>query len=158
MAHSSDELRGVLVQTAEERLLLPNTTVAEVMSRVPVQPLPGAPHWLPGQIQWHGLSVPVVSFARLAGLGEEPVGGSSKIMVIKALGGNPQLPYIALLTPSFPRLVSVPRDGLLADATEDALPLGVHMRVLLGEESALLPDLERIEAMVDEALSATATA
>lgn len=153
MMLSNDELRGVLVQTADERLLLPNTTVAEMMSRVPVEPLPDVPDWLVGQIAWQGLSVPVLSFARLAGLGQDPVGGNAKLLVLKALGGNPRLPYFALLTPSFPRLVSVPRDGLLADATEDALPLGVHMRVLLGEESALLPDLERLEAMVDEALS-----
>ncbi|MET0289542.1 MAG: chemotaxis protein CheW, partial [Pseudoxanthomonas sp.] len=113
---SNDELRGVLVQTADERLLLPNTTVAEMMSRVPVEPLPDVPDWLVGQIAWQGLSVPVLSFARLAGLGQDPVGGNAKLLVLKALGGNPRLPYFALLTPSFPRLVSVPRDGLLADA------------------------------------------
>ncbi|RXR04437.1 chemotaxis protein CheW [Pseudoxanthomonas composti] len=150
---SNDELRGVLVQTAGERLLLPNTTVAEMMSRVPITPLADAPEWLVGQIAWQGLSVPVLSFARLAGIGADPVGGNVKLLVLKALGGNPQLPYFALLTPSFPRLVTVPRDGLLADATEESLPLGVHMRVLLGEESALLPDLERLETLIDEALS-----
>jgi chemosensory pili system protein ChpC len=61
-----------------------------------------------------------------------------------------------LLTQSFPRLVSVPRDGLLADATEEQLPAGVRMRVLLGDEAALLPDLESIEAMIADALAAVA--
>ena len=36
MAHSNDEIRGVLLQAGEERVLLPNATVAEVMARMPV--------------------------------------------------------------------------------------------------------------------------
>jgi chemosensory pili system protein ChpC len=156
MASSNDEIRGVLIQAAEERLLLPNATVAEVLGRVPVEPIADAPAWLPGQISWHGWRVPLVSFAQLTGLGEESVVASSKIVVLKALGGNEAMPYFALLTQSFPRLVSVPRDGLLADATEEQLPNGVRMRVLLGDEAALLPDLESIETMLGDTLAAVA--
>ena len=61
-----------------------------------------------------------------------------------------------MLTQSFPRLITVPRDGLLAYATEEELPAGVRMRVLLGDEAALLPDLEAIEAMLADALAAVA--
>ncbi len=153
---SNDEIRGVLIQAGEERVLLPNATVAEVMSRVPVEPVSDAPHWLVGKIAWHGWNVPLLSFARLSGLGEDGTAPNNKIVVLKALAGNPSLPYFALLTASFPQLISVPRDGLLADASEEALPQGVHMRVLLGEQSALLPDLDSIEAMIRENYSAAA--
>ncbi|WP_411834203.1 chemotaxis protein CheW [Pseudoxanthomonas mexicana] len=156
MAHSNDEIRGVLVQVGEDRLLLPNATVAEVLSRAPVQPIEGTPDWLPGRIDWHGWQVPLVAFANLTGQGRDVVAHNSKIIVLKALGGSGKMPYFALLTASFPRLVSVPRDGLLADATEEELPVGVQMRVLLGEEGALLPDLERVEAMIGEALAQAA--
>ena len=156
MASSNDEIRGVLVQAGEERLLLPNATVAEVLARVPVESIPDAPSWLPGQILWHGWQVPLVSFQGLTGQGQESVVASSKIVVLKSLGGGEAMPYFALLTQSFPRLISVPRDGLLADATEEQLPAGVQMRVLLGDEAALLPDLESIEIMIGDALAAAA--
>ena len=156
MASSNDEIRGVLVQVGEERLLLPNATVAEVLSRVPVEAIDNAPAWLSGQILWHGWQVPVVSLTQLTGQGLEKVAATSKIIVLKSLSGVESLPYFALLTQSFPRLVSVPRDGLLADATEDALPPGVQMRVLLGDEAALLPDLENIGLMISEALAVAA--
>lgn len=139
------EIRGVLVPAGEERLLLPNATVAEVLADVAVAPIAGAPAWLRGRIDWHGWRVPLVSFAELAGLGDDTAGGAGRIVVLKALGGDPDLPYLALLTPAFPRLVSVPHDGLLADASEERLPEAVRMRVLLGEETALLPDLESVE-------------
>lgn len=155
MAHSNDEIRGVLVQAGDERVLLPNANVAEVLARAPVEPIDGAPAWLVGNIRWHGWQVPLVSFARLTGLGQDSVAAKSRVVVLKALGGSEELPYFALLTQSFPQLVSVPRDGLLADATEEALPTGVQVRVLLGDEAALLPDLETIEILLGDALAAT---
>lgn len=151
-----DEVRGVLIQAGVERVLLPNATVAEMMSRVAVEPVPGAPHWLVGQIAWHGWNVPLLSYARFSGHGSEQVTGNNKVVVLKALGGNPDLPYFALLTQTFPQLIAVPRDGLLADASEESLPQGVHMRVLLGEQSVLLPDLDAIEAAVVAALASAA--
>lgn len=151
---SNDEVRGVLIQAGSERVLLPNATVAEVMSRVPVEPIPGAPAWMGGQIAWHGWKVPLLAFARFSGMGDETQTANNKVVVLKALGGNPDLPYLALLTQSFPQLIAVPRDGLLADASEESLPRGVHMRVLLGEQSALLPDLEAIEAAITEHVAA----
>ncbi|KAF1709311.1 chemotaxis protein CheW [Pseudoxanthomonas kalamensis DSM 18571] len=156
MAHSNDEIRGVLVQVADQRLLLPNATVAEVLARVPVEVIANAPHWLPGRIDWHGWEVPLVAFSRLSGLDEEGVAANSKIVVLKTLAGGEGMPYLALLTPSFPRLISVPRDGLLADASEETLPECVQMRVLLGDDQALLPDLEKLETMVGQALAEAA--
>lgn len=151
---SNDEVRGVLIQAGSERVLLPNATVAEVMSRVPVEAIPAAPDWVAGQIAWHGWKVPLLAFARFSGLGDETQAANNKVVVLKALGGNPELPYFALLTQSFPQLIAVPRDGLLADASEESLPRGVHMRVLLGEQSALLPDLEAIESAIAEHVAA----
>ena len=59
MAHSNDEIRGVLIQAGEYRLLLPNATVAEVLTRAPVEPVADMPDWLPGRIDWHGWPVPL---------------------------------------------------------------------------------------------------
>lgn len=153
MARSNDEIRGVLIQVGDERVLLPNATVAEVLARAPVQPLADAPSWLQGTIQWQSWQVPLFSMVNLAGLGHEQVTRASRIVVLKTLTGGEAMPYLGLLTQSFPRLVSVPRDGLLANASEEALPQGVQMRVLLGDEAALLPDLEVIEHMVAGAMA-----
>lgn len=146
---SNDEVRGVVLQCAGEKVLLPNATVAEVMSRVQLQPAAeGAPAWLAGTLAWQGFDVPVVAFGSFTGLGSDLLVGQLKVVVLKALGGQVHLPYYALLTESFPQLIAVPRDGLLADASEEIVPVGVHMRVLLGEQTALLPDLEAVEAAV----------
>jgi chemosensory pili system protein ChpC len=145
---STDEIHGVLIQVGTEHLLLPNATIAEVLVNEPVEPIDDMPSWLVGTIAWYGWKVPLLSFPVFSAQTDELKVEKNKIVVLKALGNEPSLPYFALLTASFPHLVSVPRDGMLADASEDALPRGVHMRVLLSERSALLPDLESMEAAI----------
>ena len=154
---NNDEIRGVVLQCAGERVLLPNATVAEVMSRVQIRhAAAGGPAWLAGDLEWQGFTVPVIAFGQFTGLGSDVLAGPLKVVVLKALGGHAGLPYYALLTESFPQLIAVPRDGLLADASEEMVPAGVHMRVLLGEQTALLPDLDALEQALLAAMPAAA--
>ncbi|MEN1972701.1 chemotaxis protein CheW [Luteimonas sp. MJ204] len=155
------DIRGVLMQVEGARLLMPNAMIAEVLSYAPPEPVADAPDWLLGRIRWRGWQLPLASFSRLAGIADDAGGLGSKVVVLKALGGDSHLPYLALLTKGFPRLVTVSRDALVADAGEgdadgDAaqLPLGVLMRVLLNDEPTLLPDVDAIEGAIREALAA----
>jgi chemosensory pili system protein ChpC len=148
------DIRGVLIQVAGARLLLPNATIAEVLSFADPEPIADAPDWLLGRIRWRGWQLPLVAFSRLAGIADEKGGLGSKVIVLKALGGDPKAPFFAVLTQGFPRLVTVSDDTVVTDDAmgEMALPVGVQARVLLNEDQALLPDLEAVEAMIGEAL------
>ena len=155
------DIRGVLIQTESARLLLPNATISEVLSYADPEPVENAPDWLLGRIRWRGWRLPLVAFAPLAGLGNEAGGLGSKVIVLKALGGEAAMPYFALLTKGFPRLVTVSRDALLessgdADAGVDAnaLPQGVSARVRFNDDVAYVPDIDGIEGALREALAA----
>ena len=154
---SQADIRGVLIQVAGARLLLPNATIAEVLSFADPDPVADAPDWLLGRIRWRGWQLPLIAFARLAGIADERGGLGSKVVVLKALGGDPKAPFFALLTQGFPRLVTVPQAALAADADNgEALPAGVQARVVLNEDAALLPDLEQVELLIGQALAQAA--
>lgn len=131
MADISHIIRGVLIQVAGARLLLPNAAIAEVLSYAPPDPIDGAPDWLLGRIRWRGWALPLIAFSRFSGIAEEQGGLGSKVIVLKALGGDTKHPYFAVLTQGFPRLVTV-TDAALArlDAGEE-MPDGVLSRVRL---------------------------
>lgn len=149
-------IRGVLIQVSDARLLLPNATIAEVLSFANPDPLEGAPDWLLGRIRWRGWQLPLVSFSRFAGIADEQGGLGSKVIVLKALGGDAKRPFFALLTQGFPRLVTVTEAALLADTEDAALPAGVLSRVRLNEDDALVPDLAAIEEHLGEVLATPA--
>ena len=138
-------IRGVLIQVADARLLLPNATIAEVLSYAEPDAVAGAPDWLLGRIRWRGWQLPLVAFSRFAGIAEDQGGLGSKVIVLKALGGDQKHPYFALLTQA----------ALSADAADaDALPPGVLAKVRLNEDDALLPDLAALEERIVEAMAA----
>ena len=152
---ASHDIRGVLIQIEGARLLLPNATIAEVLSYADPEPVENAPDWLLGRIRWRGWQLPLVAFARIAGLAQERGGLGSKVVVLKAMGGDAKLPHFALLTQGFPRLVTVSHDALVLDTgNSEALSNGVQARVLLNDDAALIPDIDSVEASLREALAA----
>lgn len=155
MSDVESDIRGVLISVAGARLLLPNASVAEVITFAEPEPVGEASPWLLGRVRWRGWRLPVLSFSKLAGLAEESGALGAKVVVIKALGGNQRLPFFALLTQGFPRLVTVSRGRLVAESGEDK-PLGVLQRVMLNDDSALIPDLDTIEMLVAKALQRAA--
>ena len=84
-ATAANDIRGVLIQVARGRLLLPNATIAEVLSYAAPEPVADAPEWLLGRIRWRGWMVPLVAFSRLAGIADDRPGLGSKVLVLKAL-------------------------------------------------------------------------
>lgn len=150
------DIRGVLIQVSGARLLLPNATVAEVMSFAQPETVPGAPGWLLGLTRWRGWQVPLIGFSQLAGLADEQGSLSSKVLVLKALGGDPKAPYFAILSQGFPRLVTVSRAALGMRDDADELPSTVLAAVRLNEDDAYVPDLVAVEKLILDTLSAAA--
>lgn len=153
-----NDIRGVLIQIAGAQLLLPNAATVEVLSYADPEPLENAPDWLLGQIRWRGWRLPLVSFARIAGTHTEGAAVGTKVIVLKALGGDPKLPYFALVAQGFPRLVTITRENLLIDsaivdsAQPETLPQGIRLRVMFNDDIALVPDLDVAERMIVDVL------
>jgi len=150
------EIRGVLIRAGVTQLLLPNATISEVLSYSPPEAVANAPDWLLGRLRWRGWRLPLVAFPVLSSQGDERADLASKVVVLKTLGGDARLPFFALLTEGFPRLVTISEAHLLdeSDGEGDALPFAVRARVRLNDDVALIPDIDVIEQSVREALAA----
>ena len=147
-------IRGVLIQVADARLLLPNATIAEVLSYAAPEPLEDAPDWLLGRIRWRGWQVPLIAFSTLAGMGEHDASlRGQRVLVLKTLGGDTRLPYFAMLTQGFPRLVTV-SPAMLVEQPDVQLGEGVAAAVRYQDEEALVPDMDSIEQRLQAALAA----
>ena len=149
------DIRGVLISVNQGRLLLPNASVAEVITFSEPEPVENAPDWMLGQIRWRGWRLPLLSFSRFAGWADEDGQIGAKVVVLKALGGNPKLPYFAVLSQGFPRLVTVPQSAL-AESNQRDLPVGIHSMVSLNDDAAAVPDLLGLETLIEQALAQAA--
>ena len=150
------DIRGVLITVNQGRLLLPNASVAEVITFSDPEPVANAPDWMLGQIRWRGWRLPLLSFSRFAGWSNEEGQVGAKVVVLKALGGNPKLPYFAMLSQGFPRLVTVAHSALAESHSIKELPIGIHSMVTLNDDAAAVPNLMSLELLIEKALSQAA--
>jgi chemosensory pili system protein ChpC len=149
----ANDIRGVLIQIAGSQLLLPNAATVEVLSYADPDPVDNAPDWLLGQIRWRGWRLPLVSYGRIAGTHTEGASVGTKVIVIKALGGDPKMPYFALVAQGFPRLVTITRENMIFDSEHlESLPDGIKLRVMFNDDTALVPDLDATERLLIDVL------
>jgi chemosensory pili system protein ChpC len=149
---STREIRGVMIPVTGGRILLPNATVAEVITYSTPEKIPNAPHWLLGRLSWRGWRLPLFSFSMLSGDAKEESLSNAKVAVLKALGGNAKMPFLAMLAQGFPRLTTVTPDLLIPTGDESEHAPGVHAHVLVRDDQAVIPNLGQIEALVAEAM------
>ncbi len=150
------EIRGVMLPVTGGRLLVPNTTMAEVITYAHPSPIAGAPPWLLGRLAWRGWGLPVLAFSALAGTADNESTENTRVAILKALNGHPRLPYFGVLTQGFPRLTLISEDMLGADEDAGAPPIGVREQVRVHGEPAWIPDLAAVENLIVEVLSVAA--
>ena len=151
MSAEAEELYSLLVPLSEDRLIVPRACVAEVVRFSRPEQEEGAEPWMLGTVNWNGRPLPVVSFEGALGNDVPVPTGRTRIVVFYASSGRLKIGYFGVLTQGFPQLVRVNRDVLKLESTE-GWPEGapVLCRVRMINEYPMIPDLEKLEAMLAE--------
>jgi len=146
---ADNELYSLLVPLVEDRLIVPRACVVEVVRFTNPTHEEGAHNWMLGTVSWNGRELPVVSFEGMLGKEAPAATGRTRIVVFYASTGQLKTGYFGVLTQGFPQLVRVNQDVLKLHTTEgwpDDAP--VICRVKMINEFPLIPDLEKVEAML----------
>jgi len=158
MAQVARHVASQVLSLNGERVILPNTVVAEIIPYVSADSLPAnldkaAPAWLLGMIAWRGVSVPLLSMETILGSQYEQPDKRSSIAIINAAGNMTGLPYFAIVTQGIPRLLQVSSDtlGLIEETGDSNKAAACH--VVLDGDVAVIPDMDVIEGMLKDVFS-----
>ena len=148
MSEIIQELPVFLITLQKSRILLPSTSVAEIIPYEPLQRSQDTPHWYLGILGWRGLEVPVISFEMLcdARASFSLISVASASLVICT--GLDELPFYALVSQVMPRLAIVVPDELI-DTGEEIQPAELQ-KILYRGEPAAIPDMGYIEQKLKE--------
>lgn len=149
----SQDIRGVLISVTGGKLMLPNATVAEVITYSNPEPVADSPDWLLGRVRWRGWGLPIVSYSRMVGWSEESASLGVKVAVLKGVGNHAKMPYFAVLTQGFPRLITIAENELAETCARDAaLPEGIYLSTNFHGDDCVVPDLAAVEARIADVL------
>ncbi|MCX7079941.1 MAG: chemotaxis protein CheW [Pseudomonas sp.] len=145
--HRTSNLTGLLLPLADRNLILPNVAVAELIDYQPGAFDLDSPPWYLGLVTWRDRHIPLLSFESACG-SNAVIGDRARIVVLNALGGRPQLKFIALLVQGIPR--SYKLDSQLSYVDVPLCPLE-KAAVQIAEQVAKVPDLLGLEELLVEA-------
>lgn len=155
MAQVARHVASQILSLNGERIILPNTAIAEIIPYVTADSLSenlqkDAPTWLLGMVAWRGVSVPLLSMETMLGSQYEQPDKRSSIAIINALGNTAGVPFFAIVTQGIPKLLQVSSDTL--DLIEES---GDHNKaaachVVLDGDVAVIPDMDVVETMLKE--------
>jgi chemosensory pili system protein ChpC len=151
MSKHNDKVRGLWVPLRDANLLLPNVAVAEISSyRVP-SPLPGMPVWCLGTVKWAGNDIPVISIEAVCGLSLQSNPVFSRLMIVKSVREGSPVRNYAIVTAGLPGLIQFGPDT--ADQVAPCANDGLRCIVRIGNEEAIIPDLDYLQALLESELA-----
>ena len=143
---SQEALPCLMIPTQGKNIILPNVTVAEVVSFEDPEVVENAPKWFLGFIQWRGTQVPLISFELANSQIHGQNSGSARIAVLNGTTGNPRMPFFAMVIQGIPRMVRVSESDLQQEDTAVSQAESMVVKTVLGR--AFVPNLEFLEGLL----------
>lgn len=142
--HRASNLIGLLLPLADRTLVMPNVAVAELIDYQRGSFDLESPPWYLGLVSWRDRQIPLLSFESACG-GKTVIGDRARIVVLNALGGRPNLKFIALLVQGIPRSHKLDSQLSYVDVPLCTLEKAA---VQVAEQVAKVPDLLGLEALL----------
>ena len=151
MAQVETIVRSQIIPLTGMNLVLPNTSIAEVINYSKPSPVKDAPEWLLGMVNWRGVAIPIVSFEKANEVKAARKSKSTRIAVLNGVSGNDELSFYGVIVQGIPRLASLDEASILAvENPKVDLPLAL-VQAEVAEQDAVIPDQVKIEELLKKA-------
>lgn len=137
-------VRSQLIPLEGMRLVLPNTSIAEVVTQQLMEEIDNAPDWVEGSITWRGMKIPLVSYEAAVGLDKASYSKSARIVVINATSHTETLAFYAIISQGIPRLMALNESAIIDAPDQEQTPF-VLRNTLIDANPAIIPDLVKLE-------------
>ncbi|MEZ5542211.1 MAG: chemotaxis protein CheW [Pseudomonadota bacterium] len=154
MEGTQEKIRSLWVPLRKLNLLLPNVAVAEIGSYRTPRSTADTPDWYLGTVRWRDQDIPVMSLEALVGIGAPSNPVFSRLMILNSVHPGSAVRNYALITAGLPGLIQFANDTASEfHPLEDA---GLKCLVRIGNEEAVIPDLDYLQTLLEEQLSRAA--
>jgi chemosensory pili system protein ChpC len=154
MEATEDKVRSLWIPLREMNLLLPNVAVAEIGSYRAPEAQADMPEWFLGMVKWRGQSIPVISLEAVCGLDSPSNPVFSRLMIVNSVCPGSPIEHYAIVTAGLPGLIQFGDET--ADEVVEYENDGLKCIVRIGQEEAVIPDLEFLQNLLEQQLDKAA--
>ena len=141
----------MLIPLNQHYLLLPNSTISEVIPKAGVQEqLPDDISWL-GFIDWQEQRIPVVYLERLLDDNQVETSNSTKFCLLNGINTEAGISTYAIPCSGSPQLITLNQAALHLTHGDSDSP-SLHCQIKISNKVALIPNLDAIERGIKQLL------
>ncbi len=127
------------------RMIIPDALIAEIVDFQPTHAeSDDVPTWYLGKLPWRGIYIPLISVEALNNDSFFRQSRLLKIIVIHGVFNRETMPYWAFVALETPKMQRIQKDALVQDEEAQTGVVEI-MKAQLGDESIIVPDIEKIE-------------
>jgi chemosensory pili system protein ChpC len=135
----------MLIPLSQHYLLLPNSSISEVIPKTGVRNDGGRQSWL-GFMDWQQQHIPVVYLEQL--LNEETAEDSSnKLCIINGINTEADVASYAIPCSGSPQLITLNQAALRLTHDDNSSPY-LHCQIKISNKVALIPNLDALEQAI----------
>ena len=148
-----EEINCVTLTINEDKLLMPEAALAEVVPIKNIINVANKPSWMLGYLDWRGHSVPLISFEAIGGVRMPSLStGKVKAAVLFSIGEDSSVPYLSILVQNEPVTIKVKEEDIVTN-TEGTENPAISDRVMMSDDDYSIMNLEKLEKMVKDIMT-----
>lgn len=155
MTTKLDYVHCMLIPLRQHYLLLPNTSIAEVipLSRQVFSVQTTPPSFIVGECHWRDSILPVIDLENLI---DEPADADSraanKLCIVNGINDHTNVEYYALPCCGASQLITL-NEAAFQTTANDTAQQWLYCQIKIGNKTALIPNLDDIESHLQNQLS-----
>lgn len=146
-----DFIPSMLIPLKQHYLLLPNTTIAEVIPMPRYTPAENKPDFWVGDYAWHEQNIAIIDLESLVEKAPSLLESASKLCVIHSINADNTITAYAVPCHGAPQLIHLNESALKLVEQNEESPF-LHCRTQIANKIAYIPNLDELELTICQAI------
>jgi chemosensory pili system protein ChpC len=153
MSDDVEQIRCVLLTINEDKLMVPNAALVEIVPVRNIINVANKPRWMLGYLDWRGNSVPLVAFETMNGVRMPSLANHDvRAAVFYTVGNNKAIPFMSFLVQGAPQIVNITAVDIVPDPESVSHP-AVEKRVMVKGEHVSIVAMEALEDLIKSVMT-----
>lgn len=148
MSTSSSYVHCMLIPLQQHYVLLPNSTIAEVIPKKFLRNTSAMPDYWYGDFEWNATQVSVIDIESLIEVREFNRDNISKFCIINAINPATQIKHYAIPCCGSPQLITL-NESALQQTHDTPTSDYLHCQIKIGSKVAYIPNLDQLEQLIN---------
>lgn len=145
---STDPIPCMLIPLQQHYLLLPNTTIAEVIPMPRITLAEDKPSYYIGQYEWQFQQLAILDLENLIENEDSHSKEANKLCITHSINPDTKLQAYALPCHGSPQLIHINESALKLVDDNTATSAYLHCRTHIGNKIACIPNLDELEELI----------